>query len=309
MSTEYIVSDKPVVLPVTKSLAIAFRDMEPCPNDRALSEKRMDLLKKIVQDDRFRVCEWSSCFCEETGKEYRVNGKHTSTVFSWLLENGSPEKIQKLRVLVTKYKAHTLEGVARLYASFDTKAATRTSGDINRVYAQADPKLAGLSGRSINLAVTGIYYVQSQFAGNPGVSLPDARAMEMLSHPDYVLFLDRLLTAKEKSSDVSLVSRGPVAAAVFSTFKKAPLKASEFWLAVRDGSDPSPTSTTRTLNKLLMKTAVAYGIGALVGRTKPTMTGREMYAKCVYAWNAWREGREHVVLKYLPAAALPRPRA
>lgn len=304
--------DKPKLVDLSKSFANQFRDMEACPGDRPVSENRKNILKSIVHSDKFRLCEWSSVFCEETQKEYRVNGKHTSTVFSELFENanGSSETLRKIQILWTRYTAKTLEDVADLYSTFDSSVSSRTRGDINRSFAGTDAQLRDVSEKVINTSVAGMAFYKLPVSVSHGgarlkVSLSADRARLMLEHKDFVLWFDTLLRTGGKESDAKAMRRSPVAACIFATYLKAPLKAAEFWIAVRDASGINRLSPDRMLNKFLIQSTIDSGAGSR-STTKNIVRGEEMFAKCVHAWNAWRDGKAELgTLKWYPEAKRP----
>lgn len=296
--------DKPQIVNLTKSLAREFSEMAPCPNDRPLNERRRDLLVAIAKKGEFRLCEWSSVLCDETGEEYRVNGKHTSTAFNQMYENGSADALRGIKIVRTSYYADTLEQVAKLYATFDSKISARTVSDINRVYAQCDERLASISSRTINLAVSAMARYKSAKKRLYDGTTPDVRAAELINHADFVVWLNALFTeADRQHSDVKAIRRGPVAAAMFGTYLKAPQKATEFWTLVRDASAPDVKDASRTLNRVLVQSSLNHGVGAR--SNKKVASAEEIYYKCVYAWNSWRSGRKQTILKYSAAAAKP----
>lgn len=294
---------KPQIERLTKKLAHEFRDMEPCPNDRPLSPRRVEFIKGLVKSSEFRVAEWCSCYCDETSKTYRVNGKHTSVALSDLLENGSEDKAKEVRIIRTIYRAKTLEGVAKLYASFDSRMSARSTSDINRVYAQCDDRLSSISTKVINLCVTACAAMKWGTTHKDRI-LPEDRAQEMLLNADFVVWYDSILSGAHSIFDAKGLRRSPAAAAMLQTYRKAPEKAAEFWSAVRDASDPAPDSVTRTLNKFLLVSSVNLGSGAR--STKHIVTVKEMFDKCIHAWNAWRDGKTSILLKFLPDSPSPK---
>ena len=74
--------ENPRTAKVTRSLVKEFVEMDPAPNDRPLSEKRLQVYRRILADHQFRPCVWASVFCKDTNCDYRVNGKHTSLMLS-----------------------------------------------------------------------------------------------------------------------------------------------------------------------------------------------------------------------------------
>lgn len=297
--------ESPMIRTLTAPLAKEFVTMTPCPNDRPLRPKRLEKLKNIIDEDLFRTCEWCSVYVEETKTIYRVNGKHTSTTFSKMFEdkNGNVKRLLGIRILVTRYKVKLLEDAAKLYASFDSQISSRTMPDIIRVYKDCEPSLLSIPPRVAQLAVSAMSYA---IYGSGAQAKPqDVRAHLVLEHPDFVVWLNKVHMGGT-SADRKMLVRWSVASAMFQTWRKAPFKAGEFWSMVRDGTDKEPSSPSRQLNKFLMRSAAALGMGTR--GTKNLVSPREMYDKCIHAWNAWRAGKTTLFLKYVPGADSPTAR-
>lgn len=282
--------EKPKVVTATKALAKYFADMEPAPNDRPLRESRMQVLRNVIKEGQFRTGEWASVTCKETGKEYRVNGKHTSTILNEM--NG---EFQPIHITLARFEADTLEDVARLYGTFDTKESTRSVGDISRSVAAANTDLATIPTKTINLAVVGLAF--EQWGLNMHKQQPLQRCLLMLDSPDVVLFIDGLF-----HGDYKHISRGPVVAAIVKTYRKHQGQAEQFWEAVRDG-DGKVGSPERTLEKFLNRCTVNLG-GGSIPKGKKIVGFKECHTKCLHAWNAWRRDTT-TDLKYFENAPIP----
>jgi hypothetical protein len=289
------ITDGPRVVKLTHGLALKFRDMTACREDRPLRPSRMALLRDIVRDDQMRPPEWATAVCEETGEEYRVNGKHTSTLFAEL----GPDGCEGRHVIVSRYACDTLEDVARLYCTFDSKVSARSAGDINRVFAGSHPQLAGLPSRTVNVAVTGLAY--RRWEKGYGSHPADERAELLLANVPFVVWLHDIF-ADPDGEGAGLLKRGPVVAAMARTYERAREQAGTFWAAVRDASGPNHRTADRVLSKYLLSTSVDSGEGSRCGRRKAEP--REMYVKCLHAWNAWRRGVT-TDLKYFPDSKTP----
>jgi hypothetical protein len=87
-----------------------------------------------------------------------------------------------------------------------------------------------------------------------------------------------------------------------SSYQKSRRDANEFWLAVRDGTGATPKSPDRVLNRFLLSKAV---IGSKTSRHAAGLVSpREMFVKCLHAWNAWRRDTT-TDLKYHAQAKIP----
>lgn len=287
---------KPATHKVTHALAERYATMEPAPGDRFLKSSRVDYLTNAATGGHFRTCEWASAHCKETGKTYRVNGKHTSTAFAAM--NGSLPK--DIHVIAEHYECDTLEDVAKLYATFDTRNSIRTTSDINRSFAAGIEDLASIGPDIINVCVTGMSMATWGSGEHRNVGA-EVRANLLNQSPDFVLWVAN--TIGNKSEKTRHVFRGAVVAAMFQTWQKAKKDATAFWGLVLDGSGPSHTSPDRVLHKFLLTSRVR--ILARAGTAAP-IDNRALMAKCLHAWNAWRRNTT-TDLKYHASAKMPAP--
>lgn len=281
---------------VTQALATKFRDMDPVPHDRPLNPKRVEAYRKMLAAGLFRPVQWATVHCNETQATYRVNGKHTSNLFAEY-----EELPQTVHATIEHYHCDDLDDVARLYATFDSRTQVRTTNDINRAFAAIDPELAEIQTRVVNMCVTAIAYVQF---GDRYTSKPAAERAECLldeQNKMFVRWASDLLGAK--SSNMHLW-RSPVVAAMYATFQKSRKASGEFWLAVRDGTGASPKVPDRVLHRFLLTKFVQVGQGSTSRSAKSLCGPREMYVKCLHAWNAWRRDTT-TDLKYHAQGKIP----
>jgi hypothetical protein len=281
----------PKVQRVTYRLAKEFATMDPAPSDRPMSERRLNVYDTIVKRNEMRVVTWAKAHCAETGGTYRVNGKHTSTLYNRLAENGELDKFV-LHVLVEEYQCDTLEDVARLYGTFDSKLGVRTAADINASFAASVPELAVMSRRLINLAVAGICYHKNPTVRGGGSSRESAadRAEVLLDETKFVVWLGDMVGASGIESKTRRhLARASVVAAMMGCWNKAQKPCDQFWTEVRDGTGATPDVPSRKLEKFLL-THVHTARGNQESKNARFKVGdKEMYVKCIHAWNAWRK--------------------
>lgn len=293
----------PKTVKITKKLAADWAAMEPVGADRPLSEIRLQVYAKMLKEGGFRPVSWAKVHVEETGETYRVNGKHTSTLFSTA---DPPEGVQLYAVL-EEYRADTSLDASALYATFDSKTQTRTVTDINRQFASVIPELAGYDTVTINLMVGSLNYnIMETNQGNKKTTAAKAEALfENVERIQWVLGIIGHRTGKGRGLGITFnpLWRVPVVAAMLKTYDKAKGSATEFWTAVRDETGSSPDKPDRRLAKWLGAFRLVGGKsdrGVVRYYTQP----REFYVRCITAWNAWRGG-EKTELKYFPAAKVP----
>ncbi len=284
----------------SKRLVQEFVNMDACPRDRPLSERRLDVYRKIIEDGGFRPVSWACTTCGETGGTYRVNGKHTSILLSQL------DPLPELYVVVERYHCDTLEDVARLYATYDSRTQSRNASDINMSFAGTVSALALVRKNIINSCVSGMGYCiwGPQTYTDHSIS---EKAELLLEHYDFVVWVGETLSyspdrkATDRNGNRHLI-RQPVIAAMFGCYQKAKTAANTFWSAVRDETGATPNCPDRKISRFLLSTNLDRGgVNAVKDKTASV---RSMYVKCIKAWNAWRKGEE-TDLKYYADKEIP----
>lgn len=282
---------------VTQALAAKFRDMDPVPHDRPLNPKRVEAYRKMLAAGLFRPVQWATVHCNETQATYRVNGKHTSNLFAEY-----EELPQTVHATIEHYHCDDLDDVARLYATFDSRTQVRTTNDINRAFAAIDPDLSELPTKIINLCVTAIAYCKH---GDQYAQIPAAERAECLldeQNKAFVAWVHAVLGNSGNRESSRLLWRSSVVAAMHASYQKSRRDANEFWLAVRDGTGATPKTPDRVLNRFLLGKAV---LGSKTARhSSGLVSPREMFVKCLHAWNAWRRDTT-TDLKYHAQGKIP----
>lgn len=285
----------PKTIKVTKKLATEWAELPTIQEDRPISERRLDVYRRALKEGTFRPVTWAKAYCQETDQEYRVNGKHTSR----LLSSVDLKDYGDQYVVIEEYDCETIEDVAKLYATFDSRVQLRTASDINRSFAASIPELADVKTKVINVCVGGLAMAANP--SQPTIGTAAEKAERLFDHSEFVLFVSGLLGGERVSTRHLL--RGPVVAAMATTYWKAKGPAAEFWTAVRDETGTKPSLPDRKLAKLLTTSGIGLGLGTRKpGRLQ--MTQRECYVKCIHAWNAWRRS-ESTDLKYYADAKIP----
>jgi hypothetical protein len=278
----------------TAKLAKGFAEMQACESERPYKPPIAAMIRDALLTSQFRTAVWAKAHCREDGSVRRVNGKHSSTEIDKLYEAG---KLTVAPVVtVEEYTCDTLADVADLYATFDPGRSSRSANDINAIYHAAAPKLADVARGSFNLAVAAVAYAtwEDQYTKH----IARDQALLALEFPGFILWLHDLVHGRQ----AKFLLPGTVAAAMFHCWRKSQQAATEFWQAVRDGTDPAPTSPSRRLQKYLL---TGSNIGRVSGGVKVLASQREMYVKSLHAWNAYRRGGA-TDLKYYRNAKVPK---
>jgi hypothetical protein len=296
MTMSFSKLEKPKTLAVTRQLVNEFLNMEALPRDRPLSERRLAFYRKQLAEGSFRPVTWASAYCEETDTIYRVNGKHTSTLLS-----GIDPLPKDFYVTVERYSCLLLEDVAMLWATFDSSVATRTGNEIIASFASTVPEFVGVKQKTLSLSVFAASYQKwdIDFYNESRVA---ERAELLLDHVDFVLWLDTLLFPKDGNvGRAKHLRRGPVVAAILGTRLSSEESSDAFWRHVRD-EDQAQGLPTRVLAKWLSEVTFKNHHAGKAG--KKVVLFREMFVRCLHAWNAWRTNTR-TNLKYHPNAPIP----
>lgn len=277
---------------LTKKLASEFSQMITIDHDRNLSETRLEGHMANVENGTFYSPDWAKCLCKEDGVTYRVNGKHTSTMFSLdevIIPNG-------LYVNIKTFEADTLEDVAMLYTTFDCPESAKSSGDTTKAIIYTEESLRGLPTKFINDVTKAINYaaVQDKIYD---IKLRD-RAKKAIE-PDnvkFILWLREHLHDGNAGKGKNHVWRSPVMSAMYLTYQKSQKDSIEFWSRVRDETGASPDLPCRKLAKWLTATSL---------NNKPGLA-KEFFVRSVQAWNAFRQSNESANLNYYKSNNLPK---
>lgn len=281
---------------VTKAIAKQFADMEAAPGDRPLSERRLQVYEKIAKAGGFRPVSWAAATCKQTGGQYRVNGKHTATLFSGL------EPLPELYAVVEFYECDTLEEVADLYSTYDSKTMTRTVSDINRSFARCVSALSDVPDRTVNTVVSAVAY-SVHLDGYRRDLQPAERAEGILENYDFALWVHEMFGQAGGQNGNRHLLRVAVVAAMFGSYRKNKADAQKFWTEVRDETAPTPQEASRKLAKFLLLNHSSNSRKDQ-GTLRYRVSDREFFVKCIHAWNAWRKD-EATNLAYHATADVP----
>lgn len=261
----------------TPALAARFRDMDPWAGERPLKLARLDFLRREAEAGRFSTCIWVAAWCLQDGKTYRLNGQHTSHVLA------DPE-VPPQTVIVEEYECQTLDDVADLYATFDTREAVRTQREVNAVVAAVTPGLENIPDGVVAILVGGICFHHNPNQGRDRASGRD-RAAVLRDNVEFCQFFMGLSPdGKHTGTFRAHLCRVGVAAAVYATWLKYGEGCKDFWERVRDGDGSiDPAEATRRLNAHLAEVAATRGKGG-----RKVLETKDTYEKCLRYWNKYR---------------------
>lgn len=266
--------------------------------DRPMEDQWVAKLVAAMKRGTFLPEQVNIVTCTFGGKEYRMNGQHTS----WA-RLAMPEDY-RCPVTHYRYKAETENDMRRLYATID-RAKARTSGNIVVSYLFGTPEWKGYSKAVLTKLSEGLAYWLCETAHQRQMRDADDRAYLMrVNHLDLAKKVGQFIT-DEAGESARHILRRPVIGAMFATFNKAAAPAREFWQAVRDGVGFVDKHDPRlTLRNGLLSASISLGIGAQPDRKSVAV--EEMHRWCLNAWNAWRRGDQLKILKAVLGCERPK---
>lgn len=288
-------TEEPRLIKASAALASEFKNMERFPHDRDLSRPRLAYLREALKSGKFRGAEWVSAVCEEDGKTYRINGKHTSTVLHEHFESGGKPD-PNIRILVRRYSCPTLEDCANLFSTFDTKIASRSKSDILKVFAATNKETIDLSPRLLNVVTSGIAFAHLGRSYRK-LSTED-QATQLVRNGHFVSWVNSLLDKGNK--EYRHMIRMPVVAAMYRTWKKNSEMADEFWEKIRDDSNDDKDAPSRQLYRWL----TTYKLGA-TKVAKESKSNHEVYITCLKYWNLYVDPKQAKDFRYKPDMEVP----
>jgi hypothetical protein len=140
--------------PLTPALVDRFHTMTPSVTERPLEESRVDYLYDRVEHKLATPFVWVSAL--HKGKEYRLNGQHSSTALKRFGDNGGlPEG---LKAHLDQWQIESLDELPILFRQYDVKASVRSPVDVANAYARVNPDLDGLPAGVLKLGMEGIHW-------------------------------------------------------------------------------------------------------------------------------------------------------
>jgi hypothetical protein len=247
-----------------------------------LNPKRVKFLKEKAAAGLLVTFSWARA--KMGNKVLRMNGQHSSNMLCDL--NGSfPDGLQ---VHLDEYEVKDGNGLANLFRQFDARQSGRSAGDVAGAYQGLFPDLHGVPKAVAKIGVEGVAYVRKKIE----------RIYDKGGDDIYQLFAEKELHAflqwlgEVFSIKTPELHRTPVVGAMHATFVANEQEARKFWGQVaRGGAEYDEDATTSILDVWLRKASEKDG-------TLKSLTPGEFYQGCVYAWNAYREGKTIKAIKH-----------
>jgi hypothetical protein len=256
-------------------------------SQRKIKPKHLKLLMEEIKTGNFLTGDIAiACLKHEDNRKIVVNGQHQLTAVM--------ETSCEIDVVYQEYDCSTPEDVSELFRRFDNHQARTLSDCLN-------PEAVALGidwKRSIVRLVVTAAYLKENLAG-----LSKVKKVELLKK--YIRpgnFVNHLL--KDGTSCRHLL-RGSVVRAILETYEKDKDCAEIFWANIRDGVNLNKDCPELRLRDYLKGVVVGGAAYSDSVRCQNMSSSKEIYVKCIHAWNASRKGKP-TNLKFVPSAPVPK---
>lgn len=266
---------------LTEDLATQFLSFNSLNSQREIKEARVNNLVKAIKQGLF-VGANIAIATNGNGKKYLINGQHCCSA---VINSGIP-----IEITLTNFECIDDEDVSLLFRQFDTGMETRSIAEALNV--ERDSLQRRWKGYVASLLVAGaIILEQGHGAMIKKWNLNRNDRVELLKK--YLKYGDLIEDFIEGSKD-RYFKRGPVMAVFIASHMKHPHVAPYFWEEVKEGTGLAKDSSQLKLRDYL-----------LTARLQGASKQKEMFVKCIHAWNAARKG-EKTNLAYHPDKPIPK---
>jgi hypothetical protein len=268
--------------PLTPELAGRFKAMLPSPTERVFDPARAKMLREKAEAGQLIAFHWATAKVGD--KEYRVNGQHSSAVLAEL--NG--QFPQELKVHMDTYEVDSPDGLALLFRQFDSRKSGRTPTDVSGAYQGLYTDLAGVPRGAAKLAVEGVAWYDKNVEGLPAPKGDDVYTLfGKTGLHNFIRWVgEDIFTIKTPE-----LKRQTIVAAMYGTFEKNELEARKFWKEVGRGGVEFDDNHPTTVLDGFLKSVVEE-------KKKLELRPANFYQACLYAWNAYREGKTFTSVKW-----------
>ena len=285
-----VLSDRKMKLTVDR--AYAYVGLPQLEDERKVRQPHVDFLRRQMKMKTFN---WDNVIIATAlfeGKEYALNGQHTS--WSVILNNKAGGNVRYIR-----YKVRNKDEMAALYQTYDPYSSTRTNRHLTRMAVSGVTGFETIWASLRHVAANACLWWQLPVRQDRISMTPPEKATIAEAHAKTVA--GAMAIVQRHCNDFTPSKRTSVVAAIMATYDKAPKKAEEFWDFVLSGLNlPKKTDPVFKLRKFLNETIID---GATRSGKKPVTT-EDAYCTCIACWNKWRKGEE---MRSMPRVFKKRP--
>jgi hypothetical protein len=249
--------------------------MTPLPGERSIKTAHIDFLKNHAHRGTFFGPDWAEVKDLSTGKTYRCNGQHSSTMLSSLPEDKFPAG---LKATITKYEINSIadDGIS-LFELFDNPHMTRDGVDIMGAGVAGMHELDNIGRKFLIKVANGLAAYarnvnEERQAAYEKLLKKDSNAVPPAAEPwfqsrqlfnyfasldnrKFAVWMDSLSSTaigKQSAENEFVFKCAGVISVMYADWRKDKQFATTFWTEVITGSG-DPESTSRELARELRK--------------------------------------------------------
>jgi hypothetical protein len=262
---------------LTQHLADSFAKMAPLPGERDCKLKRLAFFEKHVSNKTFIDPTWSKGICKADGKEYRLDGQHSSRVLAKL----DPENFPELMVTIDIYEFDSIEeDAALIFEKFDHPDSVRDDIDMIHFDKAQHPDLRDLDKRFLDKAAKAILFYQRELVKD-GELFPKRRKGLYFGderNRKFVLWLSQFIGTTHDW----IVRKPAILAETYADYLYNEEMATEFWSWVFKENNTDETHESRELTRTLKDWTRAL-------KKRPAI---QFQKRTKQAWDRYRRLRE-----------------
>ena len=274
-------------LKLTPILAKEFLSFEKFESQRAIRSSRVDALVKVIENGLFYNAD--IVLAKLGNNFYVLNGQHCCSA---VVQSG-----KSVDVTLLEYECQDQVDMSQLFRQFDNGCNTRNVLEVLNVERDVIGK-GNWFYAIAPLVVSAVIELEGNFVTRGGRFRysRDDKAKILRHSTQEGDFVNDLIGGSSYHISDKFLRRVSVVSAIITTWRKRKHTAEIFWTEVRDGVNLKRNSPQLRLRDYLTQIKV----------TGQRMN-REIYSKCIHAWNAYISN-ENTNLSYYSSAKLPKPK-
>lgn len=258
------------IVELTPELALEIATMPTWRGERRLSPDRVQYLRYELEAGNFHAPRWAVATLGD--RTVRMNGQHSS----YMLAHAGHLFPTGMKAVIDEFSVDLEIELGELFARFDPPQSVRPVREQFAAFVAAGNLMSEGDGRNtagLERIASAMMLAMTEFASRSAD--PSHRVSALHGSPGFIDFAWPWLGTKR-------MNRPAVLAAMYMSWRQAGEEAGVFWTMVRDESHPSAHHPSRVLARALYE---------WVRRGSLSLDeSRELYTKCIHAWNNWRRG-------------------
>jgi hypothetical protein len=274
---------------ITRDLAQKIYLSKTYETDRPLRKQTLENLRDKIRRHQTTYFDWSIAHCVENDEHIRVNGQHSSYLFSTEFE---PDGSYEARI--STYECDTMEDVATLWAQFDSQSSSRKQIDVirpilaNTCFFVNKKSKSGSNKTSHKSALAAMAAMSEVFFSSRGIvaATHEQKAQLAKENIDFCQWIVDLIDDGRKND----FCKHGVVVAMLQTYCEDKQKAEAFWKATILETDPIDTPT-RCLSQALHNVRALDLHDKKLSKKYDAKDTWEFCKICMEAWALYRAGK------------------